>query len=179
MEYQLIMKPVFFLDLDGCLASQGKIWRHQKDGTLTVSKVISDHDSWAIDALRDKAHIVIISGDRRINEAWAKRRKVPFIFTASDGFHASKWNHLYQYWLQNFTDLPEGNYFYLGDSMPDFTCMVNAKLAFYPKDACLTLKRYAEPHGNITELGTKSGEGTFEAMIDVLIQAELLSGDLL
>lgn len=173
-------KPIFFVDCDGCLASQGKIWRTKGDphnNELEVQKVISDHDSWAIDKVKEHAHIIIISGDRRINEEWAARRGIPFIFTAKEKTHADKWSYLTNYCLDELKmDLPIINkYYYLGDTLADYTCMKGAKEAFYPQDASRFLKREADKHSNFIQLMINSGDGVFEAMIDYLVYTSKLS----
>lgn len=170
-------KPVFFIDMDGCLASQGKIWFEKE--SLGVYKTISDHDSWAIDNVKTKADIVIISGDERINRSWAKRRGVPFIFTCEKGFHSEKWEYLKEYWYANYSGEPDRQYFYLGDAMPDFNCMTFSKMAFYPSDACITLKRRSDKFGHITGLKSKSGQGVFEEMVNTLIDISALPEDFL
>lgn len=182
-------KPIIFADMDGCIASQSKIWRHQKDGTLTVSKAISDHDSWCIDHFKKHAHIVIISGDKRINEAWAKRRGVLFVFTAAAGFHQEKWNLLVQYFIDNFYDrlgveLDEeqmahdhvvGKYYYLGDAMPDYKCLINAKKAFIPYDASKFLvEKLQDSDCWFKRLSVNSGYGTFEEMAHWLVHEGVL-----
>jgi len=183
-------KPVIFLDIDGCIASQGKIWHEQEvrftsgefgQGSrdtkkiLSVSKVISDHDSWAIDTFKKQADIVIISGDERINKAWAERRDVPFIFTCAAGFHQDKWQFLTDYWYENFDVGPEGNYYYLGDCMPDYKCMVHAEQSFYPADAaeCLVSKLCKRMDSH--QLNTKSSQGCFEEMCWRLVNDGVLT----
>ncbi len=178
-------KPVIFLDMDGCLASQGKVWSDYtlttetgtayptSDKRLSVQKIISDHDSWCIDHYKKQAHIVIISGDKRINKAWAKRRGVPFIYTCADGFHQEKWEHLQKYWFENIA-VDVGDYYYLGDCMPDFRCMLNAKKAFYPTDAACFLKNRPNIELNFKKLESKSGEGCFEEMCWLLVQDGVL-----
>ena len=178
-------KPVIFLDFDGCIASQGKIRGDQdleghfskREKRLTCSKVISDHDSWALDTLKEHAHIAIISGDKNVNDLWAKHRGIPFIFTSAAGFHGDKWQHLQDYWQENFRlkGDPKGNYFYLGDSMPDYKCMLNSNQAFMPADACKVLKRLNDDnsHGFIN-LRTESGKGCFEEMALQLVDMNVL-----
>ena len=167
-------KPIIFADMDGCLASQSKIWKHQKDGALTVLKSISDHDSWCIDHFKQYAHIIIISGDERINRAWAERRGVPFIFTCAGGFHQGKMGFLIDYWNKNFLGEPEGSYYYLGDAMPDYECMVNAKQAFIPDDASEFITHKIKDHNNFTWLNASSGQGCFEAMAWLLVRSGVL-----
>ena len=180
-------KPIFILDMDGCLARQQKIWHEspayvydgniegrtekvEVPGILGVYKQISDHDSWAIDTLRDKVHIVIFSGDPRINMAWAQRRKVDFVYTSSpDNFHQDKWNQLLAYLNENGLDGQP--FYYLGDAMPDFNCMMNAAIAFTPADCCLNLMRRLKRDGAcVYQLQSNGGEGCFEEAINYLIQ---------
>lgn len=189
------MKPIIFCDFDGCIASHGKIWHGkfqpaladpmsgrnlvEQGERLTVSKVISDHDSWAIDYFKEYAHIVIISGDNRINEAWAKRRGVPFIYTCPKGFHQDKWPFLLNY-IQNRENFDDAgtveewqsqesendfypDFYYIGDAMPDYNCMVNAKRAYVPKDAStMLIAKLAKSEAKFKILNTSSGEGVFE-----------------
>ncbi len=166
-------KPIIFLDCDGCLAAQGKIWYSQahvdKEQRLGVHKVISDHDSWAIDHFKEHAHIVIISGDERINRAWAERRGVPFIFTCAAGFHQDKWEFLVDYMVENHYDRigahVKGTYYYLGDAMPDYKCLVNAKTAFVPYDASrFLISKLQHSNRYFKHLSVSSGNGTFEEM---------------
>lgn len=183
-------KPIIFCDMDGCIASQGKVW-HEKTSwvgvgehggtikTLNVSKTISDHDSWAIDHFKKHAHIIIISGDERINRVWAERRDVPFIFTCAEGFHQNKWKHLEKYWYHNFIDmgrgLPKDNYYYLGDAMPDYKCIVNAKKAFVPYDASrFLIKELQNSNCWFKQLSVSSGNGTFEEMAHRLVHEGVL-----
>lgn len=198
-------KPIIFLDMDGCLASQGKIWREDPKfaiseqppwtaerihgpGNLSVYKTISDHDSWAIDHFKEHAHIVIISGDERINRAWSERRDVPFIFTAQEGFHQDKWRYLVAYMFHNHYDRlgaeppnPEmaavyvkGLYYYFGDAMPDWKCLENAKRGFVPKDASEFVVQKIRLNHDIRILNTKSGHGCFEAMAWILVEQGVL-----
>ena len=182
-------KPIFILDCDGCLASQGKIWFEGTEKVadpfdesgvdkkvLGVYKQISDHDSWAIDAVKDKAHILILSGDKRINEMWAKRRGVDFLFTATDGFHTDKWAHLTKWFEDKFGGQKYPDFFYLGDAPPDLSCMRRAKIAFMPADACAYMDRLRRTGhiGECYKLKAESGRGCFEEMLDFLIGMEVV-----
>lgn len=194
-------KPIIFCDMDGCIASQGKIWQNIASSVhseLKVEKTISDHDSWAIDHFKKYAHIIIISGDERINRAWAERRGIPFIYTCAAGFHQDKWKHLEKYWKENFAkkhpivkswsshislsktdpagkliDSPVGKYYYLGDAIPDYKCMVNAKRAFLPDDASAFIVNKVGDD-NFTWLNTNSGQGCFDSMAWLLVQEGVL-----
>jgi len=184
-------KPVIFLDMDGCIASQGKLWSDHSPlspgeigvtrgpfrRNLSVQKIISDHDSWAVDTFKNQADIIIISGDERINRAWAERRGVPFIFTCAKGFHQDKWEHLKRYWSENIrNDIgPSGDYYYLGDCMPDKICMLNAIQAFYPNDAAFCIKERTYIKQNLKQLESKSGQGCFEEMCWHLVQDGVLT----
>jgi 3-deoxy-D-manno-octulosonate 8-phosphate phosphatase KdsC-like HAD superfamily phosphatase len=169
-------KPIFVLDMDGCLASQSKIWHEtlmvSGESIIGVHKLISDHDSWAIDKLRNKMRLVILSGDERVNRAWADRRKIDFVHTGSPYAEGSnyqdKWDYLQEYFtMKKFTGKP---FYYLGDSMPDFTCMVNAAIAFVPADGCCNLIRRLEKTDCVLyRLQRESGKGCFEEATEYLI----------
>lgn len=178
-------KPIIFIDFDGCLASQGKIWFDNRLGigeAISVYKTISDHDSWAIDTVKQHVHICILSGDNRINEAWAKRRGVDFVFTCAKGFHQDKWIHLLEYLDKKGFSTPDGPepYYYLGDAMPDFQCMKNARYAFMPADACKILKRLNKNLDlGFVQLETISGQGVFEEMALKLLDFNVIKPGIL
>lgn len=168
-------KPIFILDMDGCIARQQKWWHENyshsmRESILSVTKAISDHDSWVIDTIRDKAHIAIFSGDPRINQAWAARRKVDFVYTSDpNDFHQDKLEKLLAYLNQE--GLAGKPFYYLGDAMPDFNCMMNAEIAFTPSDCCFNLIRRLKRDGAcVYQLQSKGGEGCFEEAIDYLIR---------
>lgn len=173
-------KPLIFTDFDGCIAAQCKIWyieNIQQDmdpdtiggqysnKRMGVYKQVSDHDAWAIDHFKDKFEIVIISGDKRVNRAWADRRKVDFIFTGQKKF-TDKIDYLKDYCQQKYGTIPK--YYYLGDSMPDFLCMKEAEIAFFPSDASIFLKHKVLNYTNIFALKASSGNGCFEEMMLIL-----------
>ena len=187
-------KPVIILDMDGCMASQGKIWFEKEEdktyldvengeaylhrGGLGVYKTISDHDSWAIDQVKKHAHIAIFSGDTRVNRAWAERRGVPFIFTAGGKAHGDKWSILKPWLEEKYGEVPD--YYYLGDAMPDAKCMSKAKQAFMPADACKVLKRMNKNLSwGFVELETNSGCGVFEEMALRLVDLEVIRPEVL
>lgn len=166
-------RPIFVCDFDGCLASQQKIW-WEKDIHIGVYKLISDHDSWLMSKIKNKCDILILSGDHRVGKAWAQYKEIDFVHAPD-----TKYYYLYKYFKSKYEtnladSLVHGNYFYLGDSMPDHICMVNAKMAFYPKDASLILKNRVKYFSHILELNTDSGHGCFEDMVCTLQDLEMI-----
>jgi len=158
-------KPIFVLDFDGCIASQGKIWFEQNH-SLGVYKTISDHDSWIIDTIKDKSDILVLSSDTRVNKYWCIRRGIDFLFTG-DSPYKDKWIYLSDWLKEKYDKHPK--YYYLGDAMPDFECMKYSHKAFYPRDASLTLKKAVSNFYYMHILEAKSGCGVFEEMIHDLI----------
>ena len=183
-------KLIIYCDIDGVLTRPYKIWREDiilgqvsidplehanpTDTRLHVSKLISDHDSHAITLVRD--HLVFISGDARVNRAYAKRQRVPYICV--DKRHEDKWGFLVEHWQQNIDSesSPQGRYVYVGDSLPDYFCLRAAKLAFVPADASqLLLHKLKHNKVEFVQVNRRGGEGVLEAVICELIERGMLA----
>ena len=93
---------------------------------LYVAKQFSDKDSYIIQRAKalKSCDIILISGDERVNKAWAEKQGVEFIYCPPE---REKWDILSRRTLEHF--------YYIGDAMPDFLCLTYAKKAFIPADA--------------------------------------------
>ena len=168
------MIPIF-CDIDGCISQNRKLWT-ENGKQFYKSKALSDQDAYIINKLGNQ--IVLISGDREVNAAWAKRRDANFIFTAAEQVHGDKWKFLQDYWKRHILDgtEPQDNYIYIGDSMPDLNCMINAKIAYMPNDASLVLQYALNDVGvDAIVLDANGGEGVLDEVIVDLVYKELLS----
>ena len=181
---------VIFSDMDGCISPKQKIWREEPtmlvptsyrsgylpgERELSVTKPICDYDGGAISLIRKlkQVELVFISGDERINRAYAKRQSIPFIYTG-EVKHSDKWEHLEEYWREHYKGSPKGKYIYLGDSIPDFHCLMNSGLGFYPEGSSVLLKQalYARGHkaDHVSELDVRGGDGVIEAVLLELVE---------
>ncbi|MHA2010067.1 MAG: hypothetical protein ACXADW_02985 [Candidatus Hodarchaeales archaeon] len=172
------MKPIFiFTDFDGCLTPPQKLWYMDHkikaliepsfvsyDSSLNVMKLISDHDSAIISLVKHwpELHIIVISGDDRVSKQWARENGLEFIYAPEDKSWAIK-----SYFTNKILS-PDTEYFYLGDSTPDYLAMVEAKRAFYPSDASELLKIKSRKHPHLMQVNAKGGEGVLEEMLLLL-----------
>lgn len=182
---------VIFSDMDGCISPKQKIWYVNSETTvynkqtaygggvgthtdkfLDVMKPICDHDSGAISLIRQlkQVDLVFISGDERINRAYAERQSIPFIFTGKVK-HSDKWEYLKAYWKERYGGKPNGKYIYIGDSIPDYHCLMNSGLGFVPADGSKLLGEALDPlPGHVRYLYNKGGEGVLEETLVELIR---------
>ena len=178
------MRPTIYLDFDGCLTPQRKLFfcRDGQFGVLDKAKLVSDHDSNAIQTFKRFIRFVVLSNDHcGVNKLWAARQTIDFMSPPKD---VSKWDHLCFHWatvLGRSEVSPKGRYFYLGDALPDWECMENAKAAFYPSDASEMIHILAqqESHTHIHELATQGGGGCLDEMLLRLFVLDLLSKEIL
>lgn len=156
-------------DIDGCLTSQQKILIDDGD-KVKVAKLFSDKDSSIIERIKDQIHIVLVSGDSRINEKWAKSKEIDFILTPPG---KDKLQYLYDYLEEkNMTNV---EFAYLGNDLPDLNCIKYAKCGFYPNDmSCMLYHNAKKLYKDQEEffkyiLNARGGEGCFEEMVFRLI----------
>ena len=181
-----------FTDFDGVLTTKRKLWNEwspqetalsklsrklgiSKDARsshlvkkLSVSKEVCDHDSFAVSVIKDS--LIIISGDDRINKAWAKRQGVPFIDTSAIK-HQEKLVFLEEYCKKN--NISE--FAYIGDSVPDLNCLLKAKYPFIPNDASYLLKYSLDrSNKNYIKLDCNGGHGCLdEAIYHLIMQGQI------
>jgi hypothetical protein len=189
-------------DFDGVIASNKKLWCEwspYEDGywydppndgfhfngfaeklkkELSVQKLISDHDSNIIELIRDK--LIIVSGDERVGKAWAEYKQVGFLHTPP---YEDKWETVLEYLNRNYRE-KDGNlaqFAYIGDSLPDHGCLVNATHAFVPKDVSKLLirKLYGSNNVSFTQLESNGGEGVLEEVVALLMRKGELPSNLL
>lgn len=174
---------IIFSDIDGCITPKRKIWTEKTEYIrggefslprtrkwLEVQKQYSDHDSCIIEHIRED--LVFISGDDRVNRAWAEYKNVPFIHVP--GFK-DKWDALHE----ELTARGLSEFAYLGDALPDFTCLLNAKFAFVPSDASLFLiKKLQKERPSFIKLKRNGGNGALEEIVLFLLDKGLPCGNL-
>lgn len=162
-------KPIIIVDFDGCLTVAQKFWHTHPDHSdvLQVTKAISDIDSNVISHVNSNIRIIVVSKDKRINELWCKLHEVEFVYCPPG---LSKREVIKEYWKNSVSNkyTPWRNYYYLGNTLEDFPCMKNAKLAFCPSDASERLKIMCEKSMNVYELKAKGGCGALEEMLLML-----------
>ena len=202
MEYKLRRPIVIFSDMDGCISPKQKIWYEEpqeiraqrylsgelgpllipRDRQLKVMKPICDYDSGTISLIRKlkQVELVFISGDDKINKLYAERQSIPFISTGAVK-HSDKWEHLVEYWEENYSGEPNGRYVYIGDSMPDFHCLMRSGIGFTPHSCSKLLRMGLETEGvsdqgnpayppHIHRLMSKGGDGVLEEVLVNLIE---------
>lgn len=187
---------VIFSDMDGCISPKRKVWYMDREFEITqghsydydvpmpevgsyshthlnVMKPICDHDSGTISLIRQlkQIELVFISGDDRINKAYAERQSIPFIFTGQVK-HSDKWEFLKSYWKRVYGGSPEGKYVYVGDSIPDYRCLINSGLGFIPRDSSLLLATALDETKpeHVKVLDSCGGDGVLEETLVRLIQ---------
>lgn len=165
---------LFYVDFDGCITQPFKIWFPDND-KINCGKIISDHDSFAINLLKDR--LVFISHDRRINENWCKERSLSFICVPKE-------KEKFQYLKEDFfrrtgKKNPKNNYIYIGDTLADFECLKNSKFGFIPFDASglLKYKLYVNSStvSHIKKLKTCGGHGVLEESVLILASMQILN----
>lgn len=159
-------KMLIFSDIDGVITKKQKIWLQgasQKSNSdlVYIAKQYSDHDSYIIEKIRKQ--LVFISADNKVNKAWAAYRKVPFVFCDA---YEDKWEHLWKYLYSiNIYNIKIA---YIGDSIPDLNCLLNADFSFISADASLLLMRRIKEdksHKKIIQLTKNSGDGCLEETV--------------
>ena len=150
---------IIFSDVDGCLTSSYKTYSDINTGLpLRVSKAFSDKDTTAIKILCiNKIPLVLISGDLKINAAWAHMHDVIFHHEPND-----KWEFIQKrYW--KYIEKP---WAYIGDSLPDFNCLKNATHSFVPADCSkILIKKLSEANKPPMILYTNGGCGVLDDVV--------------
>lgn len=144
---------IVFSDVDGCITTSYKI--HLYDG---MAKAFSDKDSVAIEILRNnKIPLILISGDKRINESWACSKNIAFHHEPKN-----KWARIQKtYWKEI-----EKPWVYIGDAMPDFECLKNATYPFVPADCSkILIKKLLEAEACPIRLSTNGGAGVLDDVV--------------
>jgi 3-deoxy-D-manno-octulosonate 8-phosphate phosphatase (KDO 8-P phosphatase) len=74
------MIKLVLLDFDGIFTNGEKIFCVDKDNNLvTFGKIMADKDRTAIKRMKQGGlHVIVISGDRQINEAYCNMLNIPF-----------------------------------------------------------------------------------------------------
>lgn len=143
---------ILYADFDGVFTPPFKVW--YIDTGFKKAKIISDRDNFAL----DKLNPIIISKDASVNKEWCDRRNIKFIHCPN-----KKYDELATYHRVKFNEDPENNYIYVGDSMFDFECLKNARVAYVPNDASKLLLRELDRVGSgYIRLDANGGEGVLE-----------------
>ena len=152
-------------DCDGVFTFPGKFY-YEDHGELKVYKRFSDRDSIAIQFLQDnKVEIVIVSGDKRVNELWCKHKKIQFEYCP---YHKSKLALLQKKYAKQI----QGQWVYIGDSIVDAECLNVSTLAYYPHDVSLMLLSVVKK--SAIRAPIDGGCGVLEWVTLDLIKRELL-----
>ena len=148
------MFKVLFLDIDGVLTNGKKTYNLNCE---VVSKEFNDKDFTAIKIFQKQegVDIIFISGDKRVNEAMAKQRQIPFYFARDNKLDVIK-NVLSA--MTNWSDLTEVGY--VGDDYFDVPVLKAVTYSFCPADAPEYIQQVCE-----TILTTKGGEGIVSELL--------------
>lgn len=177
-------KIVIVSDVDGVIASTKKItyMGHDERGGWwpLKAKAFSDKDSSAIKLLIDNdVFFFLLSKDGEVSRQWAEERQIPFVHASSQEgdklFHLMR--HLRKYRLELGRHV---KFYYIGDDLPDFPCLIAAKVAFLPADASPLLIKKLQRGGHVfTMTKRKSGEGVLSEVACILWEAGILPEEFL
>jgi len=142
-------------DIDGVLTDGKKLV--SPDGTL-IGKNFSDKDS---DVAR-KMGVIFLSRESNCNQAWCKERTLRFIHASNKTFDK------YEY----IKSIVEGKpYAYIGDSMQDLKCLMNATYSFVPSNLSVLLRNeLARAKKKTYMLPVSGGTGLLEYVYATLVQ---------
>jgi 3-deoxy-D-manno-octulosonate 8-phosphate phosphatase (KDO 8-P phosphatase) len=153
-----------FVDIDGVMTTGRKVY---DDAHAVVYKEYNDKDFTALSLFKQKGvRVVLLSGDKKINQAMADKRKLEAYFTS---------------WLLvgQEPELPEkvqimkdlgadlSQSAYVGDDYFDIAVFKHVAYSFCPADAPGYVKRNCQH-----TLAIKGGEGVIAALFDLIYGQE-------
>jgi 3-deoxy-D-manno-octulosonate 8-phosphate phosphatase KdsC-like HAD superfamily phosphatase len=165
-----------FSDIDGVITPSRKIWGMKFEtaispvvrgqavtmsrndrGSLCVFKMYSDHDSAAINLYRE--HIVFISHDMKMNQAWCEHKQVPFIHVPDGN---EKFTQICFHLTESWTPKQCPEYIYIGDTLNDAKSLRHATIGYVPEDAAESLLRKVRPWQHVRTVMREGGHGVLD-----------------
>jgi 3-deoxy-D-manno-octulosonate 8-phosphate phosphatase KdsC-like HAD superfamily phosphatase len=185
MKTKIKQNLIIVSDMDGVITPAFKVWYEKPPGNyafsskfsispLTVAKLFSDRDSSIISLMKD--FLIFLSIDDRINKEYSEHKNIPFIH-AANGKYRNKFDYLNEYWtnILKREGSPKGKYIYIGDSLPDLRCLINASIAYIPQDASkLLIKTLCQTKTSFIKLTSKGGEGCLEEIFLDLLNKKII-----
>lgn len=128
---------LLILDIDGIMTDGNKMYNANAE---VVGKKYCDRDFTAIKRFKSAGiDVCFLSGDKNVNEAMAKNRKIDFYYTKdSSGNNVDKASFLGK--LSKNYNCPLDRIAYVGDDYYDFTIIEKLKYTYCSKDSIKDLK---------------------------------------
>lgn len=162
--YTIIHAMLLILDVDGVLTDGKKYYDNTGKAVL---KTFCDRDFTAIKKFKAAGwSVVLLSGDRNINECIAKNRNIDFYCNRNDGIMTDKVNFIELFEQKYKCD--RDNMVYVGDDIFDINILRNVGYAFCPEDAAFEVKQVSKI------INAKGGEGCVDELYKNLIRLQLL-----
>lgn len=149
---------VLILDVDGVLTNGRKIYGNEGSA---LYKEFCDKDFTAIKRFKQNGiEVILLSGDKVVNENLAKSRGLNFIYARDSEGHIDKAKFLNQIILEYGTD----KIAFVGDDYFDLTIMDEVMYSFCPADAITLVKSSAD-----IVLNSNGGEGVVAELFDLVM----------
>lgn len=111
---------VVFCDIDGVLTDGVKVF--DLSGNI-IQKNFNDADLLAISIVRKLGlfDLILVSGDNRVNQVFAEKAKLRFVFTKSN----NKYPYVKNILKSEYGNLNAKNVAFIGNDLNDFDCLTN------------------------------------------------------
>lgn len=145
-----------FTDIDGVLTSCHKTY-YEIGHKIEKIKHFSDIDIFTLSRWNDI--ITLITRDGNVSKKWAMEHSIPIIIADKS---KDKWDII--------STKNKAEYIVcIGNTMDEYYMLLNADIAYYPKDASTSLKNALKKSGAI-ELPLRGGDGILDWVVCELIR---------